>query len=401
MELGPGPGSATEARLIRHRSGRAVTALALGVVLALVPISPSSADPGSASLAGADPTRSSTVVTAATVRLTPIANLDYPIAAAPSRARRGALFVAERQGLVRRLRADGRVTRPVVDIRNHTSTEGERGLLGIATDPGRQWLYLSYTGRDGASRLERARIRDNGSIGRRRRLLTVAQPASNHNGGHIAINQRGRVFWALGDGGGADDTYGNAQNTSTLLGSILRLRPNGRAVRSNPFVGTRGANRILMYGVRNPWRFSIDRKNGNLWVGDVGQGSREEITRVKPRRQPAANLGWPCWEGSLRRQSCNPPGHVWPAHEYETRSSGCAVTGGHVYRGRRVPGLRNSYVYSDYCDGTIRRLVRSDGRFLSQSLGVDAGRVVSFAEDATRELYVLTAGGTVYRIDAG
>jgi glucose/arabinose dehydrogenase len=333
------------------------------------------------------------------IQLTRVATLNYPISATPAGGRAGVLYIAERQGTVRLRWASGKVRpKPVLDIRGVTSTAGEQGLLGIATGPKRGWLYISYTGPDGASRLERARIRDDRSLGRRQRLLTVAQPAANHNGGDVAVDRHGRVYWALGDGGGGNDTYGNGQNKRTLLGSILRLRPDGRAVRSNPFVGRPGRDRIWIYGLRNPWRFSIHEPSGRMWIADVGQSTREEVNRLGPRRQPGANLGWKCWEGTVKVDPCTAPGHVPPVFDYP-RNPGCAVTGGYQYRGTRIPQLRRAYVYADYCDGTLRALVPEDGKLVPRSLGVDAGRVVSFAQDAARELFVLTPGGDVFRID--
>ena len=371
-----------------HRTAGWTVAL---VVVLLAVVTPRSAD------ADADGPRTDTPAGAPDARLSLVANLAYPISATPAGGRAGLLYVAEREGIVRVLGPGGHASPPVLDIRGLVSTDGEGGLLGIATGNDRDWLYLSYTTNEGANRLVRARIRGDRSLGRREQLLTVPHPATNHHGGDVQLH-RGRVYWSLGDGGGSNYTNGNGPNLDSLLGKVLRMRPDGSPVPSNPYVGRGGRDRIWVWGLRNPWRFSIDHETGALWIGDVGQGDREEIDRLAPARQPGANLGWSCWEGTLHIEDCTAPGHVPPVFEY-SQDPGCAVTGGYRYRGSRIPALRRSYVYSDYCDSTIRALVRTDHGYVSRSLGDDPGQVISFAEDAAHELYVLTAGGGVYRLD--
>ncbi|MCZ7525056.1 MAG: PQQ-dependent sugar dehydrogenase [Acidimicrobiia bacterium] len=220
------------------------------------------------------------------------------------------------------------------------------------------------------------------------------------------------LYLGLGDGGGAGDEGrghapgGNGQSLGTLLGKILRLDP--RAAGSgpyavpadNPFVGVEGARpEIWVYGLRNPWRFSFDRATGDLWIGDVGQNRWEEIDLIPAGAAAGANLGWNLLEGTHEFRGAPPPGAVPPVFEYP-HSEGCSVTGGYVYRGPRIPQLAGAYLFTDYCDGTIRALRVEDGVLVEADLGVATRGPTSFGEDRTGELYVLSAEG-VLRIDPG
>ncbi len=335
------------------------------------------------------------------ITLTRIARLDRPIAAA-TRAGTGDLYVAERAGRIVRVAAGGSVT-PVVNLSNLVGgTNSERGMLGLtfSADGGR--LYASYTDAAGSSVLDE--IAMNGDrTGGRRNVLTVAQPFGNHNGGDVHLGPDGFVWWSLGDGGSGGDPRGNGQNIETLLGSLVRIDPRAAtpyAVPSdNPFVGRAGRDEIFVYGLRNPWRFSFDRSTGDLWIGDVGQDRWEEIDRLAaPGRGRGANLGWNAREGTHAFNGGKvPAGHVGPIHEY-SHDRGCSVTGGYVYRGARIPGLAGTYVYGDYCTAQLWGL-RTDGDRGSLDAAVPAGTLVSFAEDAAGELYVLSFDGWLSRID--
>jgi glucose/arabinose dehydrogenase len=339
------------------------------------------------------------------VTLTPVAELDSPTAgtAGPD----DALYVAARGGTVHRLDEDGDV--PVVlDISDETTTDGERGLLGLAFADDGSELYLSFTDLDGNTVLDAVAVEDDEILpDERRRVLTLEQPYRNHNGGDVRIGPEGLLYLGLGDGGGAGDPVGAGQDLSTPLGSLLRIDPQAAEPYGipddNPFVDEEAAGEIFAYGLRNPWRFSFDRDTGRLWVADVGQDAREEINVVDLDEAAGANFGWSLMEGTLEFDGEEPEDHVAPVYEYDTRGpEGCAVTGGHVYRGQAIPELVGAYLYSDYCEGSIRALVVEGTDVVDQGdLGVGTSSTVAFAEDAEGETYVLDLEGTVARIDPG
>lgn len=337
------------------------------------------------------------------VVLNEVARLDAAISAAVGPGE--VLYLADRSGTIHAL-DDGRLSEPVVDISEETTSDAERGLLGIAFSPACDWLYVSFTDANGDSRLDAFPVVD-GQVDTagRRTVLDVAQPYGNHNGGEVRVGPDGYVYFGLGDGGSAGDPLGAGQDLTSLLGSILRIDPAGgdpyAIPRDNPLVGVEGAaDEIWAYGLRNPWRFSFDRVTGDLWIADVGQNAREEINRLTSF-DAGANLGWNRMEGTLSFAGDEPDDHHPPLHEYATTSSRCAITGGFIYRGSAIPDLRGAYVFSDYCEGAIRALVLDNGAVIDEVvLASDAGRVVAFAEDASGELYVLSLDGGVRRIDA-
>lgn len=351
---------------------------------------------------------------AVSLRLTTVAaGLDQPLfLTAPAGDDR--LFVVERPGTVRVLQGGTVLPEPFLDIRPLVSTGGERGLLGLAFAPdysasGR--LYVHYTDTAGDSRLVEYRV--SGSDPNRadpataRVVLTVEQPASNHNGGMVAFGPDGYLYLALGDGGGAGDTYRNAQNPSTLLGAILRIDPLSATPYAipagNPFVGGGGAPEVWVYGLRNPWRFAFD--GHRLYVADVGQGSWEEVN-VLTTASGGANLGWPITEGAscFGSATCDTGGLTLPVHQY-SHSEGCSITGGYVYRGSAVPELWGHYLYGDFCSGWVRSFRYTgtgvaDGWDWSASLG-SVDLLSSFGVDSAGEIYVTSLTGTVYRIERG
>ena len=339
------------------------------------------------------------------LQLTEVAQMDSPTAGAVGPD--GTLYLAERGGTVHPLTDDG-VGEAVVDVSAETTTDSERGLLGLAFDPDGSALYLSYTDPDGATTLTEVAVADGAVQGEERRtVFTLEQPYANHNGGDVHIGPDGFLYLGLGDGGGAGDPLEAGQDLSTPLGALLRIDPQGGdpyAVPStNPFLDTEGAAReILAYGLRNPWRFTFDPRTDEVWIADVGQDEREEINRVAFEDLPGANFGWNLMEGTLEFAGSEPDDHLPPVYEYETRGpEGCAVTGGVVYRGSAIPELTGVYLYADYCNGTVRGLLVDDAGEVEEQaeLGIDGGTVVSFATDAEGEVYVLDLGGAVTRIE--
>ncbi|MFF7802733.1 PQQ-dependent sugar dehydrogenase [Streptomyces olivaceus] len=341
---------------------------------------------------------------AAQIALTEVASATNPTAGAAGPG--GTVWIAERAGTVRVL-SDGGLGEPVLDISDETTTDGERGLLGLAFDPDLAHLYISFTDLEGTSTIDEFAVQD-GTVQQdtRRTVLTQEQPETNHNGGDIKFGPDGYLYVAFGDGGGGGDPDGNGQKLDTLLGKLLRIDPQGgdpyAIPEDNPFAGDPDARgEIWSYGLRNPWRFSFDAGSGDLLIGDVGQSEWEEIDWAPADSKGGENYGWSQMEGTHPfRGGTEPDNHVSPVHEYDRTGLGCSVTGGYVYRGDAVEDLVGQYVYSDYCDGTLRSLEIENGAVTAENdLGVNGGEVVSFAQDADGELYVLAIGGTVSRVD--
>ncbi|QQM44878.1 PQQ-dependent sugar dehydrogenase [Streptomyces liliifuscus] len=341
---------------------------------------------------------------AAKVALKEVAKAQNPIAGAAGPG--GTVWIAERAGTVRILDDKG-LGEPVLDITGETTTDGERGLLGIAFDKRFAHFYISYTNLEGTSTVDEFAVR-HGKIrpSTRRTVITQTQPYPNHNGGDIRFGPDGYLYIALGDGGSGGDPHGNGQNLDTLLGKMLRIDPRGgkpyAIPRDNPFVNDPNAkDEIWAYGLRNPWRFSFDARTGDLLIGDVGQSDWEEIDWASAKSRGGENYGWSQMEGTHPfRGGTEPANHVPPVHEYDRTGLGCSVTGGYVYRGKAIPALKGQYVFSDYCDGTLRTLRMANGKVTGESdLGVNGGEVISFVQDGDGELYVLAIGGSVSRID--
>jgi glucose/arabinose dehydrogenase len=341
--------------------------------------------------------------------LEPVVELEAPTAMADRAGDEDALYVAERAGRIVRV-VDGTVDgAPVLDISDRTTSDGERGLLGIDFSGDGSWLYVSYTDRNGDSRLDEYRMSaTRADPGTQRTLLGVAQPYSNHNGGNVVTGPDGLLYYGLGDGGSAGDPHNHGQDLSTLLGAMLRIDPRPgdgspyRVPEDNPFVDDDDArSEIWIYGLRNPWRFSFDRLTDDLWIGDVGQGAIEEIDWLPFDQAGGTNLGWRVFEGTRRYAGGTAENAVPPVYEYPHDGGRCSVTGGYVYRGAQIDGLNGAYLYGDFCDGVIRAIVL-DGNEVTARRQFDAEvpALVAFGEDSRGELYALSLSGPVYRLTA-
>ena len=347
--------------------------------------------------------------------LTPVASLPDPMAlvARPGTGSdRGDLYVATRAGRVWLITADGdEPAEEVLDISDLTEADCEEGLLSIAFSPDGSKLYLSYTDRQGDSKIVEYPMSGQWVESEQARtVLSARQPACNHNGGHLTFGPDGYLWFGLGDGGGRDDMFNHGQNLDSLLATMVRIDPEpaGEAAygipADNPFTDGGGRPEIWAYGARNPWRFSFDQATGDLWIADVGQNTWEEI-HVLPASEgwvPGANLGWPLFEGDERFSgTATPDDLVFPIHVYH-HDDGCSITGGYVYRGSAIPSLVGTYVFGDFCVGRIWGLTVDDqGTATRVELGVSVpgGTLASFGEDAAGELYVLSFDDTVYRLD--
>ena len=341
------------------------------------------------------------------VKLTPVVDgLDSPLALSP-RPHTSTLYVADQGGVIRAI-VDGKLTpTPVLDITKLVKSGGEQGLLGLTFSPDGTKLYVDYTDTNGDTNVDEYRMQgDVAQPSTRRRLLFVDQPYPNHNGGEVLTGPDGMLYIGLGDGGSAGDPHNNGQNRNVLLGKILRIDPDATATgpysvpANNPFVGQPNVRpEIWQWGLRNPWRFSFDKLTGDLWIGDVGQGTYEEIDFAKAG-QGGLNYGWSQREGKHKYKGDRPAGEVDPVYEY-THDIGEAVTGGYIYRGTRIPDLVGTYVYADYSYAQVIGLKQSNGVVSAHRALVQAqGAVSSFGEDNNGEIYVLDLiGGIVFRLD--
>jgi hypothetical protein len=281
------------------------------------------------------------------------------------------------------------------------STGGEQGLLGLAFHPQyttTKRFFVFYTRKpDSAIQISefRATADPNVADATEFPLLTIPHTgATNHNGGMLAFGNDGYLYIGVGDGGSANDPPNNAQNLNVLLGKILRINvnaPSGYTIpATNPFAGsTPGLDEIFAYGLRNPWRFGVDRSNGHLWVGDVGQGAREEVDAPIVS---GGNYGWRVFEGTSCTGNgpapCDPANYIGPVIEYAHGGGRCSITGGYVYRGSLGTFASGTYLYADYCTGEI---FTSTGGI--QTLLLDTTSISSFGEDQAGEIYVVQYGG--------
>jgi glucose/arabinose dehydrogenase len=380
------------------------------------PATPSS-DPGSAAPTGDGARDRPFDPDGVDVRLRPVVGgLDAPLLVTAAEDGSGRLFVLEQVGRIRVV-ADGRLlAEPFLDLGDRVVSGGEQGLLGFAFHPlfernGR--FFVDYTDTSGDTVVAEYRVSDEDADradpGSERVLLQIDQPFANHNGGHLAFGPDGYLYVATGDGGSAGDPMGNGQRLDTLLGKVLRIDVDARGGRAygippdNPFVDREGARpEIWAFGLRNPWRFSFDRETGDLWIGDVGQGSFEEIDHVAGD-EAGVNFGWNVMEGPdcfEPASGCDESGLTMPVAVYG-HGEGCSVTGGFVYRGSRRPELRRAYLYADYCSGRLWGLdaERADAR---PAVLLETGRSISsFGQDEAGELYVTDhAGGEVLLVVA-
>jgi glucose/arabinose dehydrogenase len=330
------------------------------------------------------------------------------------------LFIVQKDGVIKILDGGTVVSEPFLDISDDVSEAGsEMGLLSMAFHPdyasnGRFFVYYSRAGGSGnhTSVVSEFTVSSDPNVAdtTENEIITVSQPFENHNGGHILFGPDGMLYIALGDGGDGGDPLNHGQDTSTLLGSILRIDVDGddpyEVPADNPFVGSAGADEIWLYGVRNPWRIWFD--DGLLYVADVGQNSWEEVS-VVDAGEGGLNLGWRVMEGDHcfnPSSGCNTSGKVRPLVEHSHVSGSCSITGGVVYRGSELTELRGRYLYGDLCAGDVRTILTDGTALLEQGdLTDDIGEVAglwSFGVDGNGEVYLLQgSAGTVNKLTAG
>lgn len=336
-------------------------------------------------------------------RWTQIASgLRQPVDIQDARDRSPRLFIVERPGRVRILQAGQLLAAPFLDITDRVEDgSSEQGLLGLAFHPdfaNNGFFYLNYTGAGGGTVIARFSASSDPNLAdaaSETRLLTVAQPFANHNGGGVAFGPDGYLYLGLGDGGAAGDPFGNGQNLDSLPGKILRIDVNEGEPYSIPADNPFGSE-VWHFGLRNPWRFSFDRATGDMYVADVGQNQWEEID-FAPSGQGGLNFGWNIMEGNHDYADGSQSGLAAPVAEYD-HSQGCSVTGGYVYRGL-MPEWQGLYLYGDYCSGRIWGLLNSDQGWQARELFRPGYHISTFGEDASGELYVADLRGEIFRLE--
>ena len=354
----------------------------------------------------------------AQIELTPVADgFERPVFVTHADDGSNRLFVVEQFGKIWVIEDGVRLEPPFLDIKGLLTQSAfehlltERGLLGLAFHPnyltnGR--LHINYTDVDGDTVVARYHVTSNNPNiahpGSAAIILQVDQPDKEHNGGHLAFGADGYLYIALGDGAFRNDPLGAGQNTQILLGSILRIDIDGGNPYSipndNPFVNDdNGLDEIWVYGLRNPWRFSFDRQNGDMYIGDVGQAEWEEVNFQPGDSTGGENFGWKIWEGRHLFGSGTAENYIAPIFDY-SHSEGCSVAGGYVYRGDAIPDLQAVYLFGDWCTGLIWASYRDTNLEWQSSKFLETGlRISSFGEDEDGEIYVVDYSGTIYRID--
>jgi glucose/arabinose dehydrogenase len=345
-----------------------------------------------ATLAAALTAGASASGSATSPRLVPVVRgLATPVFLTQAPGQPNRFYVVEQGGTIRVVQ-NGRVRgTPFLDVRSRVVSGGEQGLLGLAFSPGyarNGVFYVNYTAAgSGANTVARYRTRSGRVVpGSAQIILSIPDPYGNHNGGHLAFGPDGRLWVGTGDGGAGGDPENRAQNMDSLLGKMLRL--DVRRARPAP--------EIVALGLRNPWRYSFDRRTGDLWIGDVGQGAIEEVDRWQRPGTGLTNFGWDVYEGrsDFESKSIGPGTLVQPIAQY-SHDEGCSVTGGYVYRGKAVPRLAGRYVYGDYCSGRIWSIPAGGGTPRVEPVRVEG--LSSFGENLAGELFAVSHNGTIYR----
>ncbi len=330
--------------------------------------------------------------------------LDQPIFLASPPGDASRIFIAERPGRIRVYEDGTLLPTPFLDISGNVSEGGERGLFSFAFHPQyaqNGFVFVHFTDDNGDIVVERF-TRSGPNVANpssRTAIITIAhRQFSNHNGGVIAFGADGLLYLSTGDGGGGGDPLQNAQNPTRLLGKMLRIdvsAPPYSIPPTNPF-----GNEVWALGLRNPWRWAFDNPANLIYIADVGQNRFEEVD-VAVADTPGLNYGWAITEGNacFPSEPCDKGGQTLPVLEYD-HSAGCSITGGYVYRGSVIAELQGRYFYSDFCTGFLRSFRLTVGQATER---VDwsipsVGNVLSFGEDASRELYVITGANKVYRI---
>lgn len=322
------------------------------------------------------------------------------------------MFVVQQSGAIRILNPNGTINATnFLTLTSATiSSGGERGLLGLAFHPNyanNGYFYVNYTNTSGNTVIARYSVSADPNVADASsgtQILTVAQPFSNHNGGSLKFGTDGYLYIGMGDGGSAGDPGNRAQNINENLGKMLRIDvdsafPYGIPV-DNPYAGALvGNDEIWAVGLRNPWKFSFDMANGDLWIADVGQNQYEEINYVASPTPTGLNFGWKCYEGTHVYSSCSgTTSFTAPLTEYAHGASNCSITGGYVYRGTQYPALIGKYIFADYCANKIG-YVSAGSSTITWTGALSTSAITTFGQDLNGNVYVGSSGsGTIFKI---
>ncbi len=324
-----------------------------------------------------------------------IGTFDEPVYVAAPRGDRRRAFVVEKQGRIRVVQDGHTLATPFLDVAADTRSDGEEGLVGLAFAPDYRTsrrFYVFRTRQGGMEQVVEEYRSDSATTadpGSRRVVLVEDDPGFNHNGGQLAFGPDGLLYVGNGDGGGDEDEFdrfGLAQDPNSIFGKILRLDPTAAA-----------PPEIFQSGLRNPYRFSFDRRTGALIVADVGGQQQEELNYFKPGEGRGANLGWPAFEGTARGRGAA-PGAVAPVLTYTHADGACAITGGYVSRDPEVPATRGRYLFGDFCRGRILKARLKQPRTTARATRAHVRSLVSFGEDGRGRVYAVSFGGRVLRV---
>lgn len=345
------------------------------------------------------------------VKLVEFARIAQPLAVV-QRADDDALYVVSKTGRISSWRESDFDPTPVLDITARVDSTNERGLLGLAFSRTRpDFMYIDYTDKKGVVHVSELPFDGKtADVSKERVLLSIPKPFNEHNAGTILFDNDGNLLISIGDGGGSDDKFNNGQRTDTLLGKVLRINPEASAdkpysiPKDNPFskrsaLSNARRPEILAYGLRNPWRISIDRDTGELWIPDVGQNSFEEVNLLA-RSGWGANFGWRFREGERKLAGGNPKNYVPPVYAYPHLDGRCAIVGGELYRGKNLPGLVGTYIFGDVCSGNISALRRQGSAWKPESLGVKVSYLAAFGMTNKGELIAVSLEGGLFRIES-
>jgi glucose/arabinose dehydrogenase len=398
------------------RSAAAITAVAavgLLSVSTLVRVSPALAQRVAPTGRDGKLPVSGTTIPASTakIRLVEFAKIEQPVAVV-MRNDDDAMYVVGKNGKITAWVDDKFRSTPVLDISARIDSTNERGLLGLAFSESRpDLMYIDYTDRKGVVHISEIPFDGTtANLAKERVLLRIPKPFNEHNAGTIVFDNDDQLLIAIGDGGGSNDKFNNGQRTDTLLGKVLRINPtpNGQLQYSipidNPFASESARSskkrpEILAYGLRNPWRISVDRTTGDIWVPDVGQSTAEEINRL-PKSAWGANFGWRIREGDRTLIGGTPRGYVKPVFSYPHLDGRCAVAGGELYRGDDITSLVGTYVFGDVCTGAISALRPRSGQWKPEDLGAKIPYLSAFGVTNDGELIAISLEGGLYRIEA-
>jgi glucose/arabinose dehydrogenase len=321
------------------------------------------------------------------------------------------LFVVEQGGIIKILNSNGTTNAtPFLNISSGISSGGERGLLGLAFHPNyasNGWFFINFTNPNGNTVIARYSVSPNANVANTTGtiLMTINQPFSNHNGGCLRFGPDGYLYISLGDGGSANDPGNRAQNINENLGKMLRIDVNSNITPfytsppTNPYVGIAGNDEIWAVGLRNAWKFSFDKLNGDIWIADVGQNNIEEINKISNPLPNNLNFGWRCYEGnsSFNTSGCaSASSYTFPVAQYDHADGSCSITGGYVYRGTNFGNLTGRYVFADYCKNRLAYLQLNNTIIYSANLPNNIN-ITCFGEDMNGELYV-GGGSTIYKV---